>query len=110
MNIRAMARSLAEGCLVITAVQGLKSSLDYSDIEANTHMEQNIAQLRGQLSADKFDSLAKVVDQDWLWGYAANSAKTPLNWKTAADAFKDAPKDSIDVILNRTITALKALK
>lgn len=72
-----------------------------SAMDEATHKSANVAQLKNRLKADQFDSLQEVIP---------NTVVGSLKWQKTAETMKGASNDSISVVLQRTIAALKANK
>lgn len=79
-------------------------------IKASTNYEQNIAQLKGELTSDEFDAFnyaAKAVPEPYgmLTHFAEYNATEQV-----AKALKGAPKDSIGTFFNRALATLAKSK
>lgn len=75
------------------------------DAERYTNQRQNIATLSHILTQDQFDSLHNCIEDDFAILNPAR-ATLPIKWQEAAEALKGVSKDSISVVLQRTIARL----
>lgn len=73
---------------------------ELGNVRQQTHYEENVGSLRGYLSADKFDSLTTAINTE------SSDVMRAFKTDDAAKALVGLPKDSLNVVFNRTIAAL----
>lgn len=84
---------------------GMKGCIDRNKVAEYTNESQNITYLKNNLNTDQFQRLTSAVENSAITANFVWPQKS-LKWQDAVNMVKNAPKDSVNQVVEKAITKL----